>query len=206
MPSELSNPRGSGVVLAATREAADSPPTEGLERAYRALYPRLVSFARSLGTGQEAEDVVHDALLKYWRHLEREPSEAASEVEPVLVAMVFEVARDRTRREGRRLALAQWITGPRAAVRRWMSPARQAADGEILNEIDRALAKLPRRWRDVWLLAYDDQLTFDSIGRLLGISASTARANYARACSRLRLELARVGLEPRDLRGRGESQ
>lgn len=65
------------------------------------------------------------------------------------------------------------------------SPAKKAADREEVEQLERALQKLPNRYRNVVRLRYERNLTFEEIGTILGCSAEAARKLWTRAVARL---------------------
>jgi RNA polymerase sigma-70 factor (ECF subfamily) len=137
----------------------------------------LWGFVRRLGLGdEEAGDVTQEALLRLWRAcVGGEPPERP-------VAWVFRtayrLAMDRHRRQRRWLA----FLGRQPATR--PDETTEARD-ELLAvwaEVDR----LPRRQRQVLYLRYRADLTFEDIGRVLGIGTSSARSNASRGIASLR--------------------
>jgi RNA polymerase sigma-70 factor (ECF subfamily) len=68
------------------------------------------------------------------------------------------------------------------------SPSGLAMENEQAAALQRALARLPEDHRRAVLLRYQDGLSFEEIGRLLGRSPDAARKLWSRAMERLRLE------------------
>src|SRR5690606_7882970 len=94
---------------------------------YRALHATLRRYAVRLVDRDDADDVVQDAMLKYLAQRERQGKALAPDAARLrLLSMVKDAARDRLRRGRRESRLMQLITGPSAAVRRWMSARRPA--------------------------------------------------------------------------------
>ncbi|HEX5465860.1 MAG TPA: sigma-70 family RNA polymerase sigma factor [Candidatus Limnocylindrales bacterium] len=139
---------------------------------YASRARQLWSFARRLGLDAlDAEDVVQEAFLRAGRGNE----EPIQDLDAWLFRVVHNLAVDRHR------------------VRRRDGPA--AAPGDLAgaaDDVDERLAvwqevdRLPERQRAVVYLHYRAGLDFDTIGAILSISASGARANAARALATLR--------------------
>jgi RNA polymerase sigma-70 factor, ECF subfamily len=69
------------------------------------------------------------------------------------------------------------------------SPSGRAVAREEDEGLERALARLPEDYRQVILLRYQEEHSFDEIGELMGRSANAARKLWLRAVERLRHEL-----------------
>ena len=69
------------------------------------------------------------------------------------------------------------------------TPAEKVIVQEEMTALERAMAQLPSNYREVIRLRYDGQLTFASIGEMIGCSSEAARKLWARAIARLEKEL-----------------
>jgi RNA polymerase sigma-70 factor (ECF subfamily) len=69
------------------------------------------------------------------------------------------------------------------------SPSGQAMAHERDEALAQALARLPEDYRRVIVLRYQEERSFEEIGRLLGRSAKAARMLWTRAVERLQHEL-----------------
>jgi RNA polymerase sigma-70 factor (ECF subfamily) len=69
------------------------------------------------------------------------------------------------------------------------TPSGQAMAGEQAQAVQRALQRLPDDYRRVLLLRYQDDLSFEAIGRLMERSPNAAEKLWARALKRLQQEL-----------------
>jgi len=138
-----------------------------------------------LGDQPSAEDVVQDAFLRLYRGLPglRDRDKAL----PYLRVSVINGARSVLR--ARRRALLR-RTPHEPAV--W-SAESAAMDGEDRRAVLAAVARLPRRSREVLALRYYLDLPDDEIAAALGVSRSTVSSTAARA----RAALARVLKEER---------
>jgi RNA polymerase sigma-70 factor, ECF subfamily len=68
------------------------------------------------------------------------------------------------------------------------SPSALAAKSEEAQAIQRAVEKLPDDYRRIIVLRYQDERSFEEIGRSMNLSANAARKLWARAIKRLRQE------------------
>ena len=69
------------------------------------------------------------------------------------------------------------------------SPSAQAMAPEQAAVLERALERLPEDYRQVLKLRYEDDLSFEEIGRRTGRSGNAARKLWVRAVQRLEEEL-----------------
>jgi len=167
------------------------------------LYPRLLAWAHSLVRAEEGDDVVQDALLRFWRREMRRPADQANpNPSATLMQLVHDVARERARDTTRRAGTLQRLRGSVTAyaathisspfisgVRHWMAPGREHERGEIDPAIAAAIDALPRQQRAVFILVAGHELSFEEAGATLKLGASTVRAHYARANGKLRAML-----------------
>jgi len=70
-----------------------------------------------------------------------------------------------------------------------LTPSREAMARERVEALERVLARLPADYRQVIALRYQDELSFEEIGKLMERSAEAVRKLWWRALGRLRDEL-----------------
>ena len=78
------------------------------------------------------------------------------------------------------------VPGPCAAG---PSPSAEAVKHEHAERLEQAMARLPEDYRRVILLRYQDEQTFEEIGRLMNRSPNAARKLWLRAVERLQEEM-----------------
>jgi RNA polymerase sigma-70 factor (ECF subfamily) len=142
----------------------------------------LVLFARQWTASRaDAEDVVQEAFVRFWRAHHRVADPAA-----YLYACVRHCALDwqrRRQRQARREAAAArpeaepWFAGP-------------AEQNERRTAIEAALLRLPEDQREVLVLHLWGGLSFPQIAAALDISANTVASRYRYALAKLRKQLA----------------
>jgi RNA polymerase sigma-70 factor, ECF subfamily len=122
----------------------------------------------------DADDVVQEALVRAWRRRSTFDS-AKGSVRAWLLAVLYDQSR-RHRVRGRRRS--DDIERP--------LPVEQSVERV---DIDRAVARLPRRQREVIVLYYLADLAVHEVATVLGISPGTVKSELSDARDRLRAEL-----------------
>jgi DNA-directed RNA polymerase specialized sigma24 family protein len=150
---------------------------EALARLVDAHAPALVLYARQWCAAPE--DVVQEAFLKLARQ-RRPPDHPAAWLYRAVRNAAISAARAERRRRRHEAAAA----GQSAA---WFFPAEGGGlDGEAAAE---ALRGLPLEEREAIVAHLWGNLTFEQIGALAGVSASTAHRRYLAGLSALRERL-----------------
>lgn len=141
-----------------------------------------------LGAGDDADDVVQEALVKAYRQLSRYRGESG--FRPWLLAIVANETRNLHRSRGRRDGVL------RRAVRREMpvlapDPAETAEANERRQRLVDRLRRLDQRDRDVLVCRYLLDLSEAETAVALGWPKGTVKSRTARALARLREHLGR---------------
>ena len=133
-------------------------------------YPRLVAaVALVCGSRAAAEDAVQEALLRAW-----ERSEKGDEIRS-LEGWVTTVALNLARSGLRRIRSER-----RARARLGTSGVGEPLTADRID-VDRALATLPRRQREVAVLRYYLQLDTREVASVLGLNEGTIKSTLFRA-------------------------
>ncbi|HEX8003297.1 MAG TPA: RNA polymerase sigma factor [Mycobacteriales bacterium] len=137
---------------------------------------------RRVGRRTAAEDLAQETFLRAWR-ARRTLREEAS-VRAWLLSIALNVVRDDARRRSRRVAEVpqpEHLDVPEPGS----DPAARVEGGESLAALRDALAALPARQREMFLLRERDGLSYADIAALLGCPVGTVMSGLSRARARL---------------------
>lgn len=142
----------------------------------------LVLFARQwVPNRADAEDVVQEAFIRFWRSRDR-----VAEPIAYLYASVKHCALDWHRGRNRQSRREEVVARPEAES----LFAGSAEQEERRAAIDAKLRELPESQREVLVMTIWGGLSFPQIAKVLQISANTAASRYRYALARLREQLA----------------
>ena len=159
----------------------DTPNDESWKDWFERFGPKLLLCARQWTRSfADAEDVVQEAFVRFWRrqrHLGGEP-------QPLLLTSLRRAAIDLARGNARRLAREERAEADRIAAEPWFETPVEG--DERRRAIESALRDLPFEQREVLTLKIWGELTFEQIGSQLEISPNTAASRYRYALQALR--------------------
>jgi RNA polymerase sigma-70 factor (ECF subfamily) len=164
---------------------------------YRAAY-------RHLGNMADAEDVVQDALLSAYRHLDQFQGQA--QMSTWLSAIGTNCARMKLRRRPRQVHLSldeQFGEGQRYSLSERLAdhrptPEDEYRESELHRRLMQFVAQLSPRLREVLKLRDLDGLTTTETADLLGVAEGTVKARVVRARAKLqRLMRRTLDVQPR---------
>jgi RNA polymerase sigma-70 factor (ECF subfamily) len=142
----------------------------------------LLLLARQFANSQaDAEDIVQDAFLRFWRSRTKVADPPA-----YLYACVKRSALDRLRGHERRTRREQQAGRPEAEPM-FISPVEQAERSVLIQA---ALAALPTEQAEVLVMKIWGGLSFPQIAQATDTSPNTAASRYRYALARLREALA----------------
>jgi RNA polymerase sigma-70 factor (ECF subfamily) len=155
------------------------------EAIFRAHYDGLVRFAARIVSSPElAEELVQDVLLKVW--IRRDQLVASPDLKTYLFRATYNHALNHIRR--RRLERLWRSTLPPEEPSVAPSAGDDATETELA--IRRAVAALPDRCREVFVLSREHGMSYAEIAATLGISIKTVETQIGRALKALRAALA----------------
>jgi len=163
-----------GVVDSALR--ADRAGERQWAEMYARMYPRLTDIAeRTLGY-DAACDAVQEAMVELWERWDTLDIDQRSDAF-VARAVRFRVI-DQLRRDHRHVTLTEELewTGVIPPIE-----AKDAAEVDVVERVDRIIAAMPLRCREVYVLVYEQGLTVRDAAAALGIAFETARTHVKRA-------------------------
>lgn len=157
--------------------------------------PAMLLLARQwVASRPDAEDVVQEAFLRFWRARERAEGRHRSAIDDPVAYLFACVKR----------AALDWHRGGRRRVRREevvaVSRAETTSDHALLTApleqeerrqaVEAALAALPEPQREVLVLKVWAGLTFPQIAQALDVPPDTAASRYRYALANLREQMA----------------
>jgi RNA polymerase sigma-70 factor (ECF subfamily) len=166
------------------------------QRLYRAV--RAI-----LGDESDVEDVMQEAYLAAYRHLDGFAGRARFST--WLIRIAVNQAIDRLRRAGRVLPFDPGTVdalerAAGAAPRRGDDPEQGAGDRELARLLERAIGELPAAFRAVYVLRELEGMETGEAAESLGIDEGTVKTRLHRARLRLREALGRdLGVLPEDV-------
>jgi RNA polymerase sigma-70 factor (family 1) len=174
---------------------ADATAAVAFRRLFETRFEELYRFAyRYVQSAETAKDLVHDAYLRAWSQ-RRQVDLAGPAARSYLYTIVRYEALDHLRH---RRVEERWLTEyadplvtDRGAVVS-ADPDRGLATKEMAATIRKAVDALPRRQRQVLLLRWRQQASYEEIAQTLGISPKTVAVHIGHAFQRLREVLAHI--------------
>ena len=166
---------------------------DGDREAYQTLleryWPPLVVYATGIVEGEDAaKDVVQDAFIRVWRR--RSDWTPSGPVSAYLYRITRNLAlnarRDRTAEMGRREKGARDLL---SAMPR-NNPQDELAVSSLREEVEAAIAGLPDRRREAFVLSRFHGLSYSEIAEAMGISTQTVANQMRAALAQLRHVLA----------------
>ncbi|MBB1013314.1 RNA polymerase sigma-29 (SigE) subunit [Dietzia kunjamensis] len=172
----------------ATGEATDMPSWSELvaqhgDRVYRLAY-------RLCGNAHDAEDITQEAFIRVFRSLDRYKP---GTFEGWMHRIVTNLFLDSARRRGR----IRFEALPEDAER---VPGRERSPEQVISEetfdpvLQTALANLSPEFRAAVVLSDIEDLSYEEVGRILGVKMGTVRSRIHRGRAALRAELEAAGV------------
>jgi RNA polymerase sigma factor (sigma-70 family) len=148
------------------------------DEVYEAIRPRLYGFLVRLCPNQWiAEEILQETFMRLVEHHRALPAHTD------LAAWLFTVARNLAHSHGRWRAVGAAV---RAALRvaprpEPPSPLERLAENEELRSLERALASLPTKSREILLLTAVEGFATVEVASILGVRAEALRQRLSRA-------------------------
>jgi RNA polymerase sigma-70 factor (ECF subfamily) len=144
------------------------------------LTGRLRRFVRGrVATREDAEDVIQEAYLRVLRY---SADHAVESQERLLFSAAKNLAVDARRRRFVRTRTATDYAVLESCTQTWPDAHEVVYASQRLNKVEMAVAQLPPRCREVFLIHRLDGLSYSQIAVQLGISVSAVEKHMARAC------------------------
>lgn len=143
---------------------------------------------RMLGDRTAAEDAIQEVFLKIYRGA---PSlDPGRDPGPWLVTIAINVCRDEWRSNARRLARASTSIEATPGLREALTTDRADPERDVLaleraRLVQEAILRLSPGLREVVVLREYEDLGYDEIARITGVSEPALRKRFSRACEEL---------------------
>ena len=161
---------------------------DGFTELYRQLSRPLYGTAlRMLGRAEDAEDAMHDTFVSFHRNM---PDVPAAQLPAWLHRVLVNQCIDRLRRRRR------WVETEFNETTR---PAPRRAPAGLRVDLEKAIARLPKRARMVFMLHDVEGYKHTEVGELLGLTVGATKSQLFRAREILRKHMDRA---PRPSAGR----
>jgi RNA polymerase sigma-70 factor (ECF subfamily) len=184
-------------------EPSPRDPSRAWESAFAAHYLGLCEYVlRLVGSADAAQDLVQDLFLHLWDT--RGPRDAVR----LTRGYLYVAARNRALKYLRHRRVAEaWID--RAAREEPPAGAESPEDcclqGELDRAVERAIADLPNRCREIFLLRRRRQYSYQEIAASLQLSLGTVKSQMWRATVQLKKTLAPYLVHARPVVTRGQA-
>lgn len=167
---------------------------EGDEAAMTALVQKyldtIYNFSfRFVKREAEAEDITQETFIKVWKHID------SYKAGMNFKAWLFQIARNTAMDYFRKKKIPvfsqfETVDGDNVvldvAFDESLSSLEQAIKHEDVQHIERAMQQLSPQYQEVIALRYQDELTFESIGEVLGRPPNTVKSQARRALHALK--------------------
>ncbi len=172
---------------------------EAFETLIRHWSPRLLAYARGLvPQSVVAEDIAQESLLRAYRHLAtlQQPNQFGPWLLSIAHRLILDWRKAKARSE------VAWLDSDTREIQSTSTDDRNFQNPQLTcekNELQRILYEqidgLPDELRQVLLMRYFDDLSYDELAGLLGVSKATVNARLAKARTLLRVRMTGVRSE-----------
>ncbi len=179
------------MIVSFTLTAGKTSDTEKIDYIYREFFPLMRSVAGEILTGGDAEDAVHDAMIKIIKNASVIDVSDRKKVRNLCCIIARNCAIDRLRkRDGKNVPLSEI---PEDAEDTEPLPEEAVVGGDTVGAVLSAIGKLPEIYRDPCVLKYFHDYRDKEIAALLGIPGKTVNTRIRRGKMLLREALRKEG-------------
>lgn len=167
---------------------------EAFKRLLDRYAPVLYNFTARIGGRNNAPDIVQEIFIKVWKKINSFDPKRAN-----FKTWIFTIAKNTTtdflrRKRAVLFSDLEETTDPDDAAESFedkipddsLLPEQMLAKLENKEFLDKILEKLPRTYREVLLLHYQEEMTFEEIGNILDKPLNTVKSQHRRAIIELR--------------------
>jgi len=169
-------------------------------RGEEAAFARLVekhqnavvgTVAKMLGSPTDAEDIAQQVFVRIWKSAKRYKPKAK------FTTYLFTITRNLVFNESRRRKIRKQVSLEEQGEE-WGAqyvddsdaPDEEYLKSELMKAVDRAITKLPEKQRMAVVLRRYENMPYDDIAKVLGLSVSAVKSQLFRARGILKEELA----------------
>ena len=159
---------------------------DGFDREFKELYEKLFSTIfriayRITGDAARAEDLCHEAFIKYY--VRGKPLPDLDQAKYWLIRVVKNLTLNSEKRKSRERRAVERLK--RISPRSASSEEEAYLQKESAEEVQRALDMLPYKLRVVLILKEYERLTYKEIGSIIGITEGNVKVRVFRAREKL---------------------
>lgn len=155
-------------------------------------YAVVGTVAKMLGSPNEAEDIAQQVFVRIWKSAKKYKPTAK------FTTYLFTITRNLVFNETRRRKVRKQVSieeqgeewGSQYADQNSASPDQSYLQEELAKAVDRAIAKLPEKQRMAVVLRRYEDMPYEEIAKVLGLSVSAVKSQLFRARAILKEELA----------------
>ncbi len=155
-------------------------------------YAVVGTVAKMLGSPNEAEDIAQQVFVRIWKSAKKYKPTAK------FTTYLFTITRNLVFNETRRRKVRKQVSieeqgeewGSQYADQNSASPDQSYLQEELAKAVDRAIAKLPEKQRMAVVLRRYEDMRYEEIAKVLGLSVSAVKSQLFRARAILKEELA----------------
>lgn len=152
----------------------------------------LYNFVARLIGRNDTPDIVQEIFIKVWKNINRFDSEKAN-----FKTWIFSIAKNTTIDFLRKKRNILFSDIPKDTEGELDSFEERIPDNALLPEeallkleneqfLNETLEKLPENYREILILRYQEEMTFDEIGKILNKPLNTVKSQHRRAMIKLR--------------------
>lgn len=168
------------------------------EAAFRQLIEKhqhavVGTIAKMLGSGNDAEDLAQQTFLRVWKSAKRYKPKAkfTTWLYTIVRNLVYNESRRRSRKATHSLDAITADSGHDIADLDAATPDDVVLKSELIQAVDRAIALLPKKQRLAVVLRQHQQLPYEEIATITGLSLAAVKSQLFRAREALKIELAK---------------
>ncbi|MFT3991300.1 MAG: sigma-70 family RNA polymerase sigma factor [Luteolibacter sp.] len=165
----------------------------GDHRAFKILVERhqnavIGTVAKMLGNASEAEDIAQQAFLRVWRHARRYRPDAkfTTYLFTITRNLVFNETRRRNRKKEVSADEREENSNLQAEASPDLQPDSELLQAELQKAVDAAISALPETQRMAVVLRRYENMPYEEIAEVLGLSVSAVKSLLFRARTTLR--------------------